>query len=115
MPVDGVSGGILLHLLGAGVVGLHFGFGGDVLTLAGFELSHPGAGVHEEFGVVEAVLDEMQAAASWPKKRVFTPLPDAVKGWLCLAFITSEYARLMLKIQSPVNWPQLNSHSSVGF
>ena len=25
-----------------------------------------GAGVHEEFGVVEAVLDEMQAAASWP-------------------------------------------------
>ena len=63
MPVDGVSGGSLLHLLGAGVVGLRFGFGGDGLTLAGFELLQPGAGVHDEFGVVEAVLDEMQAAA----------------------------------------------------
>ena len=63
LPVDGVSGRILLHLLGAGVVSLYFGFGIHVLAFAGFELLHPGAGVHEEFGVVEAVLDEMQAAA----------------------------------------------------
>ena len=38
-----------------GTVAFHrFGFGGDVLTLAGFELLHPGAGFHEEVGVVEA-------------------------------------------------------------
>ena len=39
------------------------------------------------------------------------PLPDAVKGWLCWAFIISEDAGPLLKIQSPVSRPQLNGHS----
>ncbi len=39
------------------------------------------------------------------------PLPDAVKGWLCRAFIISEDAGPLLKIQSPVNQPQRNDRS----
>ena len=65
LPVDGVSWGLLLHLYGAGPIGFHLGFGIGALPFVGLELLYAGAGVDDEFGVVEVVLDEMQAAPTF--------------------------------------------------
>ena len=62
-PVDGVFRKGFLHLLSALPQGQHALLGLGVLAFAGFELLHPRAGVHDELGIVETALDEVQSAA----------------------------------------------------